>query len=41
MIFNNGDIYHGGLAKGEFFGHAIYYNFSENKTMVINSKLDE
>ncbi len=41
MIFHNGDVYHGGLTKGEFFGNAIYYNSLENRTMVLNTKLDE
>ena len=38
MIFENGDIYHGGLSAGGFAGHGVYYNPNKNNTMVIRSE---
>jgi len=35
MIFANGDIYHGGLLRGEFEGNGVYYNPRKNTTLVV------
>lgn len=41
IIFSNGEIYHGELANGIFFGKGIYYRPNYNITSIVNNNQGE